>query len=153
MNLRLRISFTNKEKNMRIILLSGETKTGKTATFLELYEIMKPDMKNLNDKQGIIKNNHRDFQCDFLYKDRKIALYSLGDIMYLIYEAMIKYSEFDYLVLAHNNSGKEMSRIADAIDKYPQHTLIKKTVSKNVQNQKDDNLKDCKRIITAIIVL
>lgn len=138
---------------MKIILLSGKPKTGKTTTFKVLYDQMTKGMKNPPIKHRIL-NSVNDFQCmPFLYKSKKVALFSLGDIMYLVYEAIIKYSEVDYLILAHSQGGSQMDRISAAVEQYDQHCLIPKTVSKpnaSQQTKDADNMKDCQNIIAAI---
>jgi tRNA uridine 5-carbamoylmethylation protein Kti12 len=141
-----------KGKKMKIILLTGKPKSGKTATFKVLYNKMTQGMAEKPIKKRIL-NSRYDFECEMKYNDKEVALFSLGDIMYMVYEAIIKYSEKDYLILAHSQGGSQMDRIKESVKKYKQHCVIDKTVSKpnaSQQTKDADNMKDCQRIIAAI---
>jgi len=137
---------------MKIILLSGDPNTGKTTTFHTLYDQLTQGIKNPPPKQGGKKRG--DFHCVLKYKGKQVALHSHGDIMHIVYRAIIMYSEVDYLILAHSIGGREMNRIRNAVLKYTQHCLISKTVSKSTISKQiwnANNLKDCQKIIKAII--
>jgi len=136
---------------MKIILLTGNHKTGKSTTFDVLYNMLTKCMKNPPVKQPIRTGSPEDFQCVIKYKCKKIALYSHGDTLYLIHEAIIRYSEVDYLVLAFSLGGADYQQVLNFIvNNCPQHTVINKTVSTNAANQVADNKIDCAAIKTAI---
>jgi Cdc6-like AAA superfamily ATPase len=133
---------------MKIILLSGRKGTGKTTTVHLLYdELIRCKAKLLQMK----KIGRNDYEWVVLYKGKKVALQSHGDIMYRVYQAPIIYSYVDCLVLAHSQGGVQKNRIKNLIQGLKkQHILIPKTVSRNNANYAADNMKDCMAMKAAI---
>ena len=119
---------------MRIILLSGRGKAGKTTTFHKIYDLLTRGMNPLPAKTPIRNGNTTgDFESEFLYKETQIALYSAGDYMIDdVVLAIVKYSHVGCLVLAHSNDGAERKKISAALAAFqspPQsHRLVAKTV-------------------------
>jgi nicotinamide riboside kinase len=137
---------SNKEKSiMRIILLAGNDSTGKTTTINDVFDQITKGMTPPPVKTHIPDSCLYDFEATILYLEKKVAFFSLGDILYRVEEAIIKYSHVDVLILAHNIGGPTKKWFADTIRKYPPHCVIDKTAANDA-----DNARACKDIIAKI---
>jgi ABC-type branched-subunit amino acid transport system ATPase component len=119
---------------MKIILLSGKQKTGKSTTFNLLYDkLTQNGTKNIiSDKKVLGNPTEKDFECIVTYKGNHVALYSMGDFDLKCIEAIVKYSHCDFLVLAYSEK---------------QHCIIKKSIAKSDTDKLKANEEDCDEII------
>ena len=88
---------------MKIIVLDGESNSGKTTTLTDVFNKIAP--KGTPKNAGI---SNKDFEAVFSYKNKKIALCTGGDITKYIDERIEKYNKqkVDILIIAHNK-GKQ----------------------------------------------
>jgi hypothetical protein len=143
---------------VKIILLTGNPRTGKTTTFNMVYDQLTQGMSPLPTKYKIKGGSANDFECTLMYKRKDIAIFSMGDHLHRIYEAIIKYINKDVLIIAHSKGGYVMDKIPRNIARYrsPPHSLhcvINKTVSRNPNNNAmniANNTIDCQTIISNI---
>jgi len=143
---------------MKIIILAGNQGTGKSPTMEILYNFLTHDMKN-KPIQNPINDSKKDFHCVFEYKEKKVAIYSAGDTLILLFMAIFIYRDVDCLILPFSISKKGIVDLIDEIknnkhDKMaPVYKIIPKTeCDKNAsEKDKDDaNIHDCSIIIKAI---
>ena len=89
----------NKLKNMKVIMLSGPSSSGKTTVINEVY-------KMLTGNYFYPSNKHKDFECTIQYNGKMIAFKSAGDESRNSIEAMRNYKtlNFDVLICAHNTN-------------------------------------------------
>jgi broad-specificity NMP kinase len=104
---------------MKIILLSGAPNCGKTTTLNLVYDQMTSGMPSLPTKTRI-GENPMDFECEFDYKEKRVAIFTVGDYLYSITkpnlrEAVIKYSRVDVLILAHSTGGSTKNAFAATV--------------------------------------
>jgi hypothetical protein len=128
---------------MRIILLTGQAHSGKTTTLNMVYANLTAGITNPPPKQPIQYGSPDDFECVVKYKNEEgkfqdVAFFTLGDVLYRIQYAILKYSQADVLILAHRQNGNTMNAYAQEIKKYPQHHVVNKT---------NNNSNDCNTII------
>jgi hypothetical protein len=123
---------------MRIILLTGQANSGKTTTLNMVYANLTAGITNPPPKQPIQYGSPDDFECIVNYKNKNVAFFTLGDVLYRIQYAVLKYSQADVLILAHRQKGNTMNDYAQEIKKYPQHHVVNKT---------KNNSNDCNTII------
>lgn len=106
-----------------------------------VYAQLTQGMSNPPPKQTIPNAPATDFECTLSYKGKSVAIFSLGDTLYRIYEAIIKYSNVDVLIIAHSQGGNTKNSFPMTVGSYPQHCVIHKTNS---------NANDCQNIISHI---
>jgi hypothetical protein len=123
---------------MKIVLLSGKPHSGKTATFNILYDRLIGAGAKIDCPKKRVDANSRDFECTVIFRRKKIALFSLGDYLWLCVEAIIKYARADVLILAY--SDRFNTKLNAMIEKYGHH-VVAKTAS---------NDSDCEKIISLI---
>lgn len=71
------------ESRMKIVILHGKHNCGKTTTFNLLYdEIIARGAEIIMPKKDLPAR--KDFECILKYKEKKVALFSLGDYMLAI---------------------------------------------------------------------
>jgi tRNA uridine 5-carbamoylmethylation protein Kti12 len=126
---------------MRIILLTGKPHSQKTTTLNMVYAQLTQGIKNPPPKQKIKNAPAADFECILSYKGNSVAIFSLGDILYRVYEAIIKYSNVDVLIIAHSQGGNAKNSFSKVVGSFTQHCVIHKTTS---------NPNDCQNIISHI---
>ncbi len=91
------------ESKMKVIILHGKHNSGKTTTFNRLYDrFLKTEEVKIISKNELPGRD--DFECIINYKNKKVALFSLGDYMYAIGSAVGYYTkeQCDVLVVAHS---------------------------------------------------
>jgi molybdopterin-guanine dinucleotide biosynthesis protein len=138
---------------MKIILLTGPSSCGKTTTMTKLYDELTRGMIKKPAKRPIPKTGKKDFQCDFTYKNKKIAVFSAGDTILLLLMALFTYSDVDCLIAAFNQGGNIKTEIIAAFNATHKHTQIRKTVRARTASYTDKdaaNDNDCRTIINAI---
>jgi hypothetical protein len=90
---------------MKLIILSGKPNTGKTTTLNKVFDVLTkgmnpPPVKNLIEPGG-------DFESAFLYKGKRVAIFSHGDTLWRIREAICTYAAHcDVLILAYSDKHK-----------------------------------------------
>ncbi len=87
---------------MKLILLSGPSKCGKTTTFNKLQEKLISELGGTKLHYEQI-NNSKDFQSVIKINDKQIAVFSMGDLKNECIKAILKYLGVDILILAYNN--------------------------------------------------
>jgi tRNA uridine 5-carbamoylmethylation protein Kti12 len=132
---------------MKVILLSGKIDTGKTTTLNLLYDEITDKGKKrgiiIKDKEKLL--NKDDFKCVLAYKNKKVAIYTLGDFLRTCTDAIIEYANLDILILAY--SDKFERKMDDFVRKFDYHCVIDKHTSKDKRLHDKLNKKDCERII------
>jgi len=133
------------ENKMKIVLLAGNHSTGKTTTLNLVYDQLILGMKNPPPKAKIQFGSPSDFESSpLLYNKKTVAIFSLGDILYRIYDAIIKYcGTVDVLIIACRTGGTEFNALVATVQGCPQHQVIYKTPLAN-------NNADCQTIINSI---
>jgi hypothetical protein len=125
---------------MKIILLSGAPHSGKTTTLNLVYNQMTSGMPSLPTKTNP-GGSSRDFECVFVYRGKQVAIFTMGDVLYRLTEAVIKYIHVDVLILAHSTGGSTRNTFAASVGKYPPHVVVQKT---------NNNQQDCATIISHV---
>lgn len=110
---------------MKIILLVGKPNTGKTTTFNLLYDEMVGQNANILKKKSKLGGSDADFECTLIYRNKEVALFSMGDYLNQCTEAIIKYSNKDVLILAY--SDKFSTNLKNIIKRYSHHSIVRKT--------------------------
>lgn len=141
---------------MRIILLRGKKHTGKTPTLELVRDWLKQQNgvveKPLKNPRLFINQGSNDFEANFYYCGKDVAIYSLGDTFERIREAIFKYSETDVLILAHNTDAFKFDEITFG----SQHNIVSKNVAiganqaQQAQLETQANQKDCATICSLI---
>jgi len=137
---------------MKIIFLSGKSKCGKTPTLEMLYNKLS-DVTGQKPKKIDIFDDNKDFCCVFNYKKKKVAVFSSGDTLSIIIEAVFLYSYVDCLIMAFNSDSIRKDELLKKVSVYKHNKHIEKTVCKKNATQKDKdnaNSKDCNKIFKAI---
>ena len=121
---------------MKIILLSGKQKTGKSTTFNLLYDKLTQNGKKniVSDKKELGHPEDKDFECVVKYRGKRVALYSMGDFDLKCVEAIVKYAHCDVLILAYSEA---VHRIIKKSEANPKSKAVKLKT----------NEKDCESII------
>jgi hypothetical protein len=97
---------------MKIIMLAGKKKTGKTETFVELFDkLTNNGTKNIREaKKSLLPHGDKDdFECIVSRNAKWVALYSMGDFCDKVIEAIIKYAHLDTLVVACSTDNPEIT--------------------------------------------
>jgi hypothetical protein len=127
---------------MKIILLMGPPRSQKTTTLNMLYALLTQGLSNPPPKMLIQNIPAPDFECVIPYNGKNVAIFSMGDILYRTYDAIIKYCPIaDVLIIAHSTSGNGKMRLFTSVNAYPQHYVVVKTTN---------NAADCQNIISKI---
>jgi hypothetical protein len=87
-------------------MLTGKAQSGKTTTLNRLYDkITDNGSKNILVRKSVLGNPAvNDFKCVVSYRDKKVAIYTMGDYRSVFEEAMIEFADRDVLVLAYNDN-------------------------------------------------
>lgn len=91
------------KSNMKIIFLRGKHNCGKTTTINLLYDVLCDKGAEVVEPQRALPSKN-DFECILKYKNKKIALFSLGDFTFAPASAIGYYTraECDVLVVAYS---------------------------------------------------
>ena len=90
--------------NMKIVALRGDSNSGKTTSLNMLYaELLNRGAKPINPQHALPGKN--DFECIVEYKEKRVAISTIGDYIFALGLAMGYYSalEVDTLVIADSN--------------------------------------------------
>jgi len=130
---------------MKIILLSGNHSIGKTTTLNLVYDQLIQGMQNPPPKKKIQFGSPDDFESSPLqYNGKTVAIYSLGDTLYRVYDAIIRYcGTVDVLIIACRTGRSEFDALVATVQGCPQHQVIHKT-------SRAKNKADCQSIINSI---
>ncbi|MDR1107707.1 MAG: hypothetical protein LBL19_01600 [Spirochaetaceae bacterium] len=114
---------------MKIIMLTGPAQSGKTTTLNLLYDkITDKGSKNVLACKSVLGNPAvNDFKCVVSYKDKKVAMYTMGDYYKAMIEAIIEFANCDVLVLAYNNGFA--AKLDEFTGSFQHHRVIQKTGS------------------------
>jgi hypothetical protein len=132
-----------------MIMLYGDTNTGKTTTLNDVFDKITKGMEPLPAK--ILLNAWLDFEVIFPYKGKMVAIYSAGDTLRDIKEAIRKYAtQCDVLILAYSDKFKrdykpDLFNLAWQLVEDVQRCVIYKTAANDA-----DNAATCKNIIALI---
>jgi nucleosome binding factor SPN SPT16 subunit len=130
---------------MRIIVLNGEPRRGKTTTLGMVYTTLISNGASLfyfNPDE-----NEKDFDALLGYQSKRVAIYSKGDKQGDCYDTITKYEkEAEVLVIAHSNDLNPLTITAEGLTSIS----LNKTVADSVKTQVKDNAKDCHKIISLI---
>jgi len=136
---------------MKIIILSGPNRCGKTETVTLVYDDFISLGAIIVVKKSQVGASPRDFECILEYQNKKIALYSMGDRSREIIKAIIKYKNYnpiiDVLIICCNTKHKRP--IPFAKKNSSSFYLVNKNV--NPQNNRSaDDANKCAQIISLI---
>ncbi len=134
---------------MKVLFLSGASKTGKTTSFNELYNIMLADTVNFTcltpkiDMASYSTCGHHpskmksDFYSKFmdLKKHKSIVLFSMGDYYYDILYALRNNSTCDIFVCALNDNIKAKGLFIKNVDSiyHPKYISHSRSISTHTQ--------------------
>lgn len=134
---------------MKIILLSGKANVGKTSTMIQLYD----ELKRRDEKMKVLKGagpkpsakktrKLEDFDCLVVYKGKKVALHSPGDLYHDVTDTIVKFVDIaDILIVAYRTAFRE----------HPLDETVKKSFGSNrvfykeKASQKPFDECDCKK--------
>ena len=137
---------------MKVIMLDGKSRSGKTTTLNYLYEAMvAPDGKNIIHPKTQVGANPEDFECVLEYDGKKVAIFTMGDIMVEVNHAMSFYEGMDCDVLVCASNDRFATR-KNRLSRYPGSLLVPKSVADS-GDEDDEWLKnetDKKEIISLI---
>jgi len=113
-------------KDMKIILIAGKPNTGKSTTLNILYDkLTDKGARNIIEKRKPVGNKkENDFQCVINWNGKSVAIFSMGDILRDIINAIIQYAHCDIIILAYNTSFS--TKLDVVIEKKNNHCVIKK---------------------------
>lgn len=134
------------ESRMKIVILHGKHNCGKTTTFNLLYdELIARGAEIIVPKKDLPAR--KDFECILKYKEKKVALFSLGDYMFAIGNAVGYYTkaDCDVLIVAHSLKTPIHKNVLFKTRKYP-FAIINKELNE-VEISKEEAIKN---IITEI---
>jgi hypothetical protein len=134
---------------MRMIILSGDPGTGKTTTLNDVFVIIASEINPPPVKTPV--GPGKDFEAAVLYKGKRVTIFSEGDTLYHIREAICKYAaQCDVLILAYSDKFKYdykpgLFDLAQQMAGDVQQCVIQKNANNNA-----DNAAACKDIIANI---
>ncbi len=87
----------------KVIGIIGESNVGKTTTLNELFDKLKELNATVVENKQQVGNDERDFSCVFSFHEKKIAIFTMGDVVKYLKTAFKTYSPCDYLICAISN--------------------------------------------------
>ncbi|MES2671683.1 MAG: hypothetical protein V4673_14865 [Pseudomonadota bacterium] len=129
---------------MDIILLSGNSNSGKTTTMNVVYEELISKGATVVRSKVQVGGNIKDFECVLKYKGKLVAMCSMGDYLMHCCFAAVRYASCDKLVLAYNNRFKQ--DLAAVVASCQNHSVIRKSGG----NPASSNQKDAATVISRI---
>jgi hypothetical protein len=93
-----------------------------------------------NDKCQVVSKKEpvdgEDFECVLKYNDKTVAIKSSGDAYYQCVDAIVKYANWDVLVLAYKNTFKRQP-LDELVSKYaPPHCVVEKKSATDSDNER-----------------
>jgi len=131
---------------MKIILLEGNKRAGKTPTLQMVYAVLKLLNATIINPPSHIPPIKRDFEAVLSFQNKKVAIFTKGDVQAECKKAITKYAnkKVDVLILAHSSNLPQLNTA-------PHPTvIIQKTVPPNNFEEMSSHIGDCKLIITHI---
>jgi len=123
---------------MKIIMLTGDSDRGKTASLHFVHEILVASGAETTLVKHIGYAYQRDFSCKLKYREKTIRIFTAGDSEEQIREVLSD-KKYDFLICASNNVHRNFFNRATH--------RIKKTVAKTNSCMLAANLYDAGRII------
>jgi deoxyxylulose-5-phosphate synthase len=129
-------------------MLLGGHSCGKSTTLNEVYGMLMSNHAISTNKQPL-GGNKKDFSDIVLYKNKKVAIFTMGDCSRDVVKAMKDYSNqgIDDLVCACND---RFVRPLNQINKYANSVIIRKTVAATAIAQPAANSTDANQIFSLI---
>jgi len=134
---------------MRIILLEGKNKIGKTPTLQMVYAVLK--LLNAKVISGPKRIDKMDFEAVLSFQNKIVAIFTEGDDQTDCNNAIKKYArrkyarkKVDVLIMAHRSSCGTINT-----DQY-ETDIVKKTVKLNDFEEMSSNIGDCLNILIHI---
>jgi hypothetical protein len=134
---------------MKMIILSGKPGTGKTTTLNDVFAIIASGINPPPVKTPVGPGN--DFEAAVLYKGKRVAIFSAGDTLYRIREAICKYAaQCDVLILAYSDKFScDYKPVLFDLAMQTAGNVQQCVIQKNTNNDAD-NAAACKDIIANI---
>jgi hypothetical protein len=130
---------------MNIIILEGHSHRGKTSTLKMVFGVLFTNGATLQSVNPLPYTSNKDFEASFVYKGKKVAIYTKGDIQRDCNNAIINANTqlVDTLILAHSSTHQLL-----IIDKtlHTEH-IVNKTLSSGTLTEVQANATDCQTII------
>jgi tRNA uridine 5-carbamoylmethylation protein Kti12 len=129
---------------MDIILLSGNSNSGKTTTMNLVYDELAKKGATVIQQKRQLGGNPADFECVLKYKGKLIGIYSMGDYLIHCCFAVVQYAFCDKLILAYSNKFKQ--DLSAVVANCQNHTVINKSYG----NPASENQTDAAVLISKI---
>ena len=126
---------------MRIIILTGKSHSHKTTTLNLVYTVLTQGMKQLPIRHHIQYGSQNDFECEFQYNGKLVAIFSLGDVFKRVIDAIIRYAHVDVLILALSDQGAIVQNFKHSIATCVKHYVHQKTAN---------DTQDCATIVSKV---
>lgn len=115
---------------MKLILLSGPSRCGKTTTINVVFHKLcggDKHSRNVLFYKPINDYIYKDFEAIIKYNNRKVAFFSMGDCKGECINAIIKFAGADVLIMALNNHFVPLltKQNENYYKDFPAHVLIK----------------------------
>jgi len=139
---------------MHIIILRGESGSGKTTTLQMVYTVLKRLNATVICEPVYIKeNSKRDFRAKLSFQNKTVAIFTEGDLQNGCVDAIKEYEEsgdVDILIMAHTSNLLPL----EGSQAVASHTTItvKKTVPPNKFEEMSSHIGDCLNIIINILM-
>ena len=134
---------------LKVIMLDGQSRCGKTTTLNYLYDAMVAQGGKIIRPKTQIDDNLKDFECVLEYEEKKVAIFTMGDIMKEVNHAMSFYEgmDCDILVCACNN---RFARRKNRLSRYQGSQIVLKSVANSGAEKEVTNKLDVDKIISHI---
>jgi nucleoside-triphosphatase THEP1 len=136
----------NKETYMNVVMLTGPSSCGKTTVLNKEYDALIRSGAQMLTKEQLGEDT-KDFKAVLSYKEKKIALFSMGDYSRKVVAAMREYAKTaEILVIACNDKFKKPFV---AIEEYTHHIIWKR--KQPLLHREDDDKKVMSDIMQKIM--
>jgi len=137
---------------MAIIMLTGDKNKGKTSTLHFVHEILVTSGGKTTAFERIGGPTYRDFSDVVEYNNKKIAIFTAGDIYDHVKKAFSYYEEkhADFLICAFNNKLKDHKELIYLKEPLEKARSIEKTLGSDLQSRIAANWYDAWRIIAIL---